>query len=255
MRLLVTLCVVALAALAVAAGGGKPRSRPAPPATQSNLDFWLDQAPVATAPTGKPAPPEGANPFGGQPANTFSRQDALPCAMQLSDGRLLAGWLYTTAGKDLQIWTEQEKRWRHVPLVCIMGIHAVVTHEGMERQWRWKEMGSDEKVYSGRRRPVRHTNWRLNLIDGTSLQGEIDGQPLWLQRDGKRSLWILHHRTKGKWGQKPQALLAPAHIVISRRQMERVAAILGQAAKTKVTPATRPSGKPGGADARTRPGS
>ncbi len=228
-RLAAILSTTTLAVVLAAAGGPgeKPRRDP--------LDELLDRVPVTTAPATRRARTRPKNPFAGAMADNFSRTDALPAAAVLSDGKLLAGGLYTTRRKDLEIWLADQRRWRHVPLICVRGIHAVVVSESMDPEWRWKEMGSDEKVYTGRKRPVRRLEWRLNLIDGSSLQGEIKGQPLWIERGRRRTLWVLHARTKGEYGQTLAELVYPRQFVISRREMDRVGKIL-DTADGKATP-------------------
>lgn len=180
---------------------------------RDNLDYWLTQAGPASQPTST----TGANPFAAQTAENFSQPDALPGAMQLSDGKVLAGGLYTTQEKDLEVWIQTEQRWRHIPLLAVLGIRAVVVSEELEPEWRWKQMGSDEKVFTGRNRPSRQLNWRVNLIDGTSLEGEIKGQPLWIEHAGQRTLHVLHSRAKGQFGQTLDELVYPRHVVISRK--------------------------------------
>ena len=210
-----SISAIVLAGLAVAAA-----DQPSAPSAQapSNLDYWLSHA--TTAPASRPATRE-TEPFAAA-GQEFSRPDALPGAVQMASGRLAPGRIYTTAGKDLEVWLDPQERWRHVPLVIIRGIHAMVVSEQLEQEWRWKQTGSDEKVYTGRQRPVRRLHWRVSLIDGTSLTGEIKGQPVWVERDGKRTLHVLGGRTKGDWGQSLGQLDYPAHIVFSRREMERV---------------------------------
>ncbi len=197
-----------------------------------NLDYWLDQAkPDAAEHVATPPPPAPATQPAAKPAAPPTRPDALSGAMEISDGRLLAGGIYTTRGKDLEIWVEGQKRWRHIPLLILRGIHAVEVSSGYENQWRWKEMGRDEKVYTGRRRPIRRLQWRLNLIDGTSLTGEIKGQPLWIEYNGRRTQQILSARTKGAWDEELADLVYLKHVVFSRREMRRVKAIIGDAAE------------------------
>ncbi|NLF30879.1 MAG: hypothetical protein GX591_08340 [Planctomycetes bacterium] len=181
---------------------------------EDNLDYWLGQATTApaTAAASQPAP-----------ATAPSRPDALPAAVRLSDGTLLAGGVCTTGGADLVVWIDPQQRWRHVPLVILRSIEAVVISEGLQPEWRWAGTGIDEKVYTGRTRPIRRLAWTLRLIDGTSLTGEITGQPLWLQRDGGRMMLVLHARQKGDWGETLDDLPYPAHIVFSQREMERIA--------------------------------
>jgi hypothetical protein len=122
-----------------------------------------------------------------------------------------------------------------VPLAAVLGIHAVLIEESTELEWRWREMGSDEKVYTGRSRPIRRLAWRLNLADGSSLAGEIKGQPLWIERDGKRALLVLHARGAGEYGQTLADLVYPKDVVISRRAMQQAVKTLAQP-----EPTTRP---------------
>jgi len=221
MNLLRASClIVASACLAVAAAGPPAATQPAAP---SNLDYWLDRA--TTAPASQPTA-QAADPFAAT-SGKFSRPDALPGAVQMASGKLEAGGIYTTAGKDLKVWVDASNRWRHVPMVIILGIRAVIVSEGYEDEWRWKQGGSDEKVYTGRKRPVRRLQWRIDLADGTALTGEIKGQPVWVEQNAKRTLHLLGARTKGDWGQGLRQLDYPAHIVFSRREMRRVVEHLG----------------------------
>lgn len=209
---------VLLAAMIAATLAPATRAQDAP---ASNLDYWLRQAATAPADGAATAPAEGgANPFApAGPAGEFSRRDALPGAVVFSDGRIVAGGLYTTAGKDWEVWVEAEQRWRHVPPLAVRGIEAVIVAEEMEPEWRWREMGSDEKLFTGRQRPTRRLAWRLNLVDGTSIEGAIKGQPLWIETDAGRTLVVLQERTRGEFGQSLEQLAYPRHIYFSRRVM------------------------------------
>jgi len=190
----------AAAAAAVGAGAGDPpASAPA------------DEAPGIVAPA--------ANPFGRGPART-GRRDALPGVVCLSDGTVIPGQVYTTRDKDWQVWVDAEKRWRHVPPILVLSIRAVVVEERMDKEWRWKEMGSDEKVYTGRTRPVRRHRWRFHLIDDSWITGTVKGQPLWIRHAGRtRGPFVLHERSAGKYGQDLDDLVYVRKVVISRRAM------------------------------------
>lgn len=188
----------------------------------SNLDYWLGRAKADTRPAAPASP--AANPFG--PSDRFRRDDALPGAAILSDGTILAGGLYTTRDRNWEVWVESEKRWRHVPPMVVLSIHAVVVDEGMDKEWRWKEMGSDEKAFTGRQRPVRRFQWRLHLIDDSVITGTIKGQPLWIDTGANAQEpagpYILHERSAGQYGQSLQDLLYLKRAVISRRAMRQV---------------------------------
>jgi hypothetical protein len=235
--------------LAVAwTGGAAPPARPtsapnpSPPPKKpaDNLSYWLGQA--ATAPTRPAAEPNTAEGTGKNPFATdenFRRQDVLPGVIELSDGQVLAGYMYTTAEKDWLVWVEAEKRWRRVPFLAVLSISAVVLEEKMEQVWRWKEMGVPERVYTGEEYPTRKLDWRFHLIDDSTITGTVKGQPVWIEQDGKKhGPYILNEQVRGPNGQKLKDLITVKQIIVSRRMMNEV---LGQ---TSVPGASsRPAGR------------
>ena len=98
------------------------------------------------------AEPPAINPFGKAPSE---REDAVPGYVELSDGSIHPGMIYLTRDKRLQIYDEQLQRQREVPLQAVKQIECSVKREWMEREWRFKETTSDEKVYTGRSYPAR----------------------------------------------------------------------------------------------------
>lgn len=219
--------VLMMAALAAFLGG---QSRPA-----DDLDYWLGQArPVQT----HPAPADTAGPAPGP-----AREDALPGVVELSDGSVTAGWLFTTREKNLEVYQENLKQWRQVPLLTVLSIQAVVKEETMELRWRWKGMGEVEKEYTGAKYPFRRLEWRFRLIDGSMVEGAVKGQPLSIQpADGApRRTLVLHERQKGDDGQGLGELLYLRRALVSRRLMEAVQADV-KAVKPEVSsPSTRPA--------------
>jgi hypothetical protein len=210
--------------LAVGQGGG-------------NLEYWLNRA---KPPASAPATREGVSPFGGRDEAAASPH-AVPGVVELSDGRQLPGWISTTPDRDLEVWHESEERWRRVPLITVLSIRADVVEAGMEQEWRWKEMGTPERVYTGREFPKMRLQWRLHLIDDSTVVGPIKGQPLWIALNGKRhGPFVLHERTKGQFGQKVSDIVYIKQVVISRRMMENVLAA-GPPPETPLS-TTRPAG-------------
>jgi hypothetical protein len=198
----------------------KPNSAPAPakPAAD-NLEYWLSQAKSDTRPATQPA----TAPAAAGTNETFRRKDALPGAIELSNGKVIPGWLYTTVEKNWEVWSEQEKRWHLVPFIAALSITAVVEEEVMEKKWRWKEMGVPERVYTGEEYPARRLSWKIHLIDDTTISGPIKGQPLWVEYGGKKAgPFILAERSKGEVGQKLSDLVYVKRIIVSRRMMDEV---------------------------------
>jgi len=217
----------------------------------SNLDYWLGQAkPIDSAKT-KPAENQSkpkAAPAKNEPAiqAEFRRDDALPGVVEFSDGRQLAGGIFTTRNKPLALWIPQQKRWLRVPIAAVLSISAVVVQQEMKLRWRWKEMGQPERVYTGKSYPFRRFEWRLHLADGSYIQGIIKGQPIWIETRGNSrgypansrgvatppvrverpqktpGPFILHERAKGKTGQSLAKQIYIRKIVISRKMMDKV---------------------------------
>ena len=223
--------VVYCATAAESAGGAKPpATKPAKPAKpKDNLDLWLTEDPDKGA--GKGTNPDGGrNPFGQVLA--VGRPDALPGVVELSDGRILAGGLYTTVEKPWVVFVQKESRWRRVPFINALSITAVVVSEKIELRWRWKAMGEPEKVYTGKKYPTRRFMWKFRMLDGSYLTGAIKGQPLWVQYGRKRhGPFVLHERSRGQDGQSLKDLLYVKRVIVSRRMMTEVLAEQAKAAK------------------------
>jgi len=208
----------------------------------SNLEYWLSHAkPVRKEPatttrtttknTSSLTPGGDASPA--NRVNHFRRPDALPGVIILSDGKLLPGGIYTTRDKDWIVYVESEKRWRHIPIL-VLSISAIVVEEGMEKEFRWKEMGRNEKILTGRKKPVRRFLWRLHLIDDSYVTGTIKGQPVWVEQSGKRlGPFVLHERQAGKYGQSLNDLVYIKRIIISREAMVKVKKLANQPSRSK----------------------
>jgi hypothetical protein len=247
-------CILILYPLLAAVPEAAPPA--ASPATQpaSDLDYWLSRAkpvepnaPATTSRSGSEAhgSPAGAetgaaeNPFR-QSDMPFRRGDALPGVIELSDGNQLPGGLYTTVEKPWIVWSEDTKSWRRVDFLTLLSIEAVVEEERMELDWRWKGMGEPEKVYTGKKYPMRRMHWRFKLIDGSVVEGSTKGQPVFAELAGKVSgPFILGERMKGELGQTIEELLHVRKIVVSRGMMDLV--IADKAGGKPARPATTPA--------------
>jgi len=217
------------AAVAFGAAAAEPRKAPPAPAAASepasNLDFWLNQAKPAAATQGSGV--AGKEPAAGSPlgagAGEFFRDDALPGVIELSNGKLLPGGVYTTREKPWIVWAEDTKSWRRVPMLTLLSIAAVVEEERMELEWRWKGMGEPEKVFTGKKYPMRRLHWKFRLIDGSYVEGSTKGQPVWVETHGKPyGPFVLHERMKGELDQTQADLVYVKRVIISRKMMEAV---------------------------------
>lgn len=217
--------LIGIILVGIAAGlcSGQPAVSQPSTVPANNLDYWLGQARTTQT---KPATNQ-ANPPADNLVNPFSskqgasRPDALPGVIELSNGKILAGWLYTTSEKDWEVWVESDKRWVHVPFLAVSSISAVVVEEKMELFWRWKGMGEPERVYTGQKYPTRRLQWKFHLIDGSCVTGDVKGQPLWVELDGRKSdPMILQERTKGEVDTELKNLVYVKMVIVSRRMMD-----------------------------------
>ncbi len=143
---------------------------------------------------------DAASPFGQAARAAPRRQDAVPGYAELSSGLKVPGHIYTTRAKRLKVYNLERQIYEYVPVPALESIEAVVEWARMDNQWRFKEAGSTEKVYTGKSYPVRMLKWRLTLRNGHEIVGHILGQPLYVEHNGKRERFVLHKRQKGPLG-------------------------------------------------------
>ncbi len=222
--------MLALMAVIIPAGGANELfsdEKPSPTTqAESNLEYWLDQAQtVATRPAQSNEPDTGETKaeIKTQSSACFTRDDALPGVIEFSDGRQIAGGIFTTRDQALKVWLGEEKTWQPVPPAAVLSISAVVVQEEMKLRWRWKGMGEPEKVYTGESYPFRRFLWKLHLADDSTIQGEIKGQPLWVETPTETlGPFILSERSPGQVGQTLKDHVFIKKIVISRKMMDKV---------------------------------
>jgi hypothetical protein len=121
--------------------------------------------------------------------------------IELSDGTKIKGKIATTADKPIRIWVEAEKQYEDVPLDQVDSVRVKVLWERDEKEWNFKESGSDIKVYSGRTYPARQVQYTFTLTDGTTIDGDVVAPLYVTTADGKTTTYVLYKRDKGEIGQ------------------------------------------------------
>jgi hypothetical protein len=241
-----------LAAVAALAWGQAqpPADANAKPKKPDNLDYWLTRAkPTSTQSASRPSilddPNSTADVLG--TGGNFRRDDVVPGVVEMSNGQRIAGWMYTTRDRAWELGIGEPPNYicRRVPFAAALSIQAIIFEANTQPVWRWKEMGQPEKVFTGEAYPQRRMGWRIKLADGSTLEGKIKGQPLWVETpDGNKvGPMILQETTKGAIGQTLEEFIYVKQVIVSRRLMDQVA---GTGPKA---PASRPaSGKRGHSD-------
>jgi hypothetical protein len=191
---------------------------------------------LAIGPSFAPADePPAINPFG--QTSSSEREDAVPGRLELSNGSARTGLIYLTRDKRLQIYDEALQRQREVPLQAIKQIDCSVKKEWLEREWKFKETTSDEKILTGRSYPAREYVHTITLRDGRTITGPLSAivyvrpSP---QQDAER--FLLNKRNKGEVGKTLKSLVYVKRIKLGDDALED--------GKKKHKPAERRGAKP-----------
>lgn len=164
-------------------------------AEDDTFDFLVGKA--ATRPTTQPAEPTT------RPVSPFvAKEDgeSRPGMILLSDGKKLRGRLSTTREKPIRVFASDEKEYRDIPFSLIRSMGARVLWEREQKEWHFKESGSDVKEYSGKTYPAREIEYIVKLVNGQTVTGGIVA-PLYVLEGETKSMHVLNKRQKGEIGQ------------------------------------------------------
>ncbi len=182
--------------------------------------------------------PPAINPFERPAAEEQAKDAGLPGGVELSDGLVLPGLISLTRDARLRIYDEKLERQREIPLRVVKEISCQVKKEWMERQWRFKETASNEKVYTGRSYPVREYLHTITLTDGRKITGPLSAIVYVRPRSDEKSpsgknsdpsargkepevqQLVLHKRDKGDIGQELKSLVYVKRIRLGQEAFE-----------------------------------
>ena len=147
--------------------------------------------------------------FGGIPP------DAREGVIKPSKGEKIEGRIFMTRGKLLRVWDPVQQCYRDFTLKKLSRLTINVKQQRIEREWRFKEEGNAEKVYTGRIYPRLDFTMTLTLSDGKRLDCTIPrGQPIYVQpAEGKKKRFIIQPYLKGEPGQTPGDLVYLKEVV------------------------------------------
>jgi hypothetical protein len=200
-RSLLAALFIALIATAIVRGEN-PTTQPA----QSDLDFLLSKSSgLATQPTTTPTTEPSS------PIQSGATADSRQGMIVLSSGDKLHGEIAHTQRKPIRIWVEADKEYKDVQFASIRAIDVRVVWERLEKEWNFKESGSDVKVYSGKTYPAREMQYQITLDNGKTITGGVS-EPLYLLAPDGSVTYVLHKRDKGELGQSLDELVYVKHV-------------------------------------------
>ncbi len=159
------------------------------------------------------------------------RDDAIPGYVEMSDGTVYAGNVYMTRDKRLKLEQNNEKQ-REIPLRVVSQIECRVVKEWIEKEWKFKELANDEKMYTGKSYPARIYEHTLTLRDGRTLTGNLAEvlyvQPLAEAESGplgdasklEAQRLILNKRAKGENGRDLKSLKYVKLVKLGKEALE-----------------------------------
>jgi hypothetical protein len=188
------------------------------------IGIILDNAPMLIA-----QEPPAINPF---KTPSVERDDAVPGYIELSDGSIHPGQIYLTRDKRLKISDEELQRQREIPLSAVKQIDCTVKKEWLEKEWKFKALAQDEKMFTGRSYPTREYVHTITLNDGRTISGSLSAIVYIQPRDdytpssetstpeAKAEQFILNKRNKGEIGQDLQSLVYVKSIKLGKEAYE-----------------------------------
>ncbi len=173
--------------------------------------------------------PPPINPFA---STTAQRADAVAGYVELSNGTIHPGQIYLTRDKRLKIEDVQSQRQREVPLSAVKQIDCTIKKEWLEKEWKFKELTKDEKMYTGRSYPVREYEHTIALNDGRTISGGLSAivyvrpadsnpaKPNESRSEIKAEQFILNKRNKGEIGEDLHSLVYVKSIKLGEEAYE-----------------------------------
>ena len=229
---------------------------------------WLGLIMVLVVAVASLAADEPVNPFGAG----RSAVRGVPAAVYVSDGVVYLGDVRLTMGRALLVFDPVEKRYAHIRLADLERLEFVVTAERIEREWRFKEGGSDVKVYTGKSYPRRDYRLKLYPKKEKPLVAELgQGMPLYIlgydeaeatlqalasdaegvfrnggrPKAGRKRRFILRSHDNGPVGSKLVDLVYIRRIEFGIEAVQRAAKLKLASRKARVAEDARSDGGPG----------
>lgn len=139
---------------------------------------------------------EGANPFA-PPAQEARLSNGY---VLLSDGRRADGFVHLTPGVLLRIYDREQRVHVDVPFEMVRQIDVEVEKSWLDQEWRFKEAGSPQKVFTDRFYWSHKYVCTVHLSDGTKIHGDLNAVVYVETPDGKKEKYFLRKYYTGSQG-------------------------------------------------------
>jgi hypothetical protein len=135
--------------------------------------------------------------------------------LRLSTGEEWRGAIYCTGRRPLKVFDLGKKQYRYFRLTEIHRIRTTVEKEETREKWRFREEGSDEKVYTGKTYPRRFYRSEITLRGGERVDAHIVGV-VYVERGEETGKFVLRKKHVGKVGQDLDDLVYVEEILFTQ---------------------------------------
>jgi hypothetical protein len=139
-----------------------------------------------------------------------------PDRMVLSDGRSLTGEVFSAGDAPLRVFDTGAKKFRRFPLAEVVRISLSVKKAVMVDKFTFRELGWDEKLYSGKAFPRIDFQAAVTLTTGETVRGHILGV-LYIESGEDLEKFVLTKYLRGRVGQKIEDLVYVREVVFPAR--------------------------------------
>jgi len=176
--------------------------------------------------------PEAKNPVEEKPVPPFEKKATARHGMQgevdLSDGTVVLGDISFTPGKKLALFVTAEKKYKKFYADEIVSLEVSVEKEWMAKVEKWKEGGSDEKVYTGEEYPCHRYSVTVTNKKAKAVSGYVNGAVVYVKTEKKTHKFFIRKNAKGTVGQKTSDIiymtklqaLTPAELQKRKKELE-----------------------------------
>jgi len=143
---------------------------------------------------------------------------AVEGVIHMSDGTKYEGQIYLTPGRRLRLFDPKYKEYVDCSLAQLKELKVRVTERRVEKEWRFKAMGNDEKVYTGR--TYARKDFAATLIYKSGRKKALNiarGMPIYCRlKNGERKTVLLQPFKQGEIGTTLDDIVHPDRIVFGK---------------------------------------
>ncbi|MCU0722780.1 MAG: hypothetical protein MUC63_04065, partial [Planctomycetes bacterium] len=139
-------------------------------------------------------------------ASLASAEQGIPGQVLLSDGTSAEGEVFTRGEMPVRVYALDSKQVRKVLLPDVLRISVRVAKAELVKEFEWVEMGSDEKIFTGKTFPRKDFEADVELRSGEVVSGHLLAVVYVREGEEIRKFELLRYQ-RGETGQSLESLV------------------------------------------------